>query len=308
MSMITIDPYDCLGIEKGCTDEAIIKDAYKRKSVVLDPKNTNNLTRFEFFNLNKCYLQIKNNLKQKQQNYPQQNYPQQNYPSNYSQPDRFIPQMTKESRNNFIPTRQPQPSSIVYGANSIGGSGNSSGQTQRNFTAPIQKQLNSELSMNRFDPEKSAQEMLKYRPESLNYKDLLKHRDDKSLDNVLNLDSWNGMDSFLPSAPILQDQQGVDANMYIQSDIMHEQVYSLPKEYQESRSIIGGSGPVSTRDVQSFMGVYNSSGASGNSRKLNKNEFKQELNHMERQYLSSQNQEATEKQNLLQQLLFRNQN
>lgn len=290
--MITIDPYDCLGIEKGCTDENIIRDAYKRKSVVLDPKNTNNLTRLEFFNLNKSYLQIKSNLQQMNQNYPQNNYP--------SQPDRFIPQMTKESRNNFIPppTRQ---SLINYGENS-------SGPTQRNFTAPIQKQLNSELSMNKFDPEKSAQEMLKYRPESLNYKDLLKHRDDKNLDNVLNLDSWNGMDSFLPSAPILQDQQGADANMYIQSDIMHEQVYSLPKEYQESRSVIGGSGPVSTRDVQSFMGVYNSSGASGNSRKLNKNEFKQELNNMERQYLSFQNQESAEKQNLLQQLLSRNQN
>ena len=59
---IQINPYDCLGVKRGCTDENEIRDAYNRKSVVLDPKNTNNLTRMEFLNLNKSYLYIKSRV------------------------------------------------------------------------------------------------------------------------------------------------------------------------------------------------------------------------------------------------------
>ena len=59
---IQINPYDCLGVKRCCTDENEIRDAYNRKSVVLDPKNTNNLTRMEFLNLNKSYLYIKSRV------------------------------------------------------------------------------------------------------------------------------------------------------------------------------------------------------------------------------------------------------
>ena len=303
--MIVIDPYDCLGIEKGCADENIIKEAYKRKSIILDPKNTNNLTKFEFFNLNKSYLQIKTNLKQSQS---QDKYlgPTQN---------RLLPQMTKDSKfngnGNFIPIRQsPLSQSTIAQHNTFIPTQTpikqNTGPLQRNFTAPPppgQHKMFSELSMNKFDPIKSEQEMLQYRPSSLNYKDLVKDCENDKLDNVLNLDSWNGMDSYMQSAPVLQDTQSKDANMYIQSDIMHEQVYSLPKEYQESRNVIGGSGPVTSRDIQSFKSVYESSTNNINTRQLNKYEFKQEMYNMGKNYVSEQEKEAREKQELLKHLL-----
>jgi hypothetical protein len=56
---LSINPYDCLGIPRNCIDEKILKNAYKAKSLVLNPENTNGLTKTEFSNLNKSYLYLK---------------------------------------------------------------------------------------------------------------------------------------------------------------------------------------------------------------------------------------------------------
>ena len=56
--MIVIDPYECLGVEPNCNNEQDIKDAYKKKSYILDPKNTNGITRLEFLNLKLNHFQI----------------------------------------------------------------------------------------------------------------------------------------------------------------------------------------------------------------------------------------------------------
>lgn len=63
----TLNPYDCLNVPEYCKDLSVIKAAYKRKSVFLDPKNTDGLTNFEFSNLNKSYLYLKRNVTEKKE-------------------------------------------------------------------------------------------------------------------------------------------------------------------------------------------------------------------------------------------------
>src|SRR5947209_2309801 len=56
---LTVNPYDCLGVERGCRDMKKVRNAYKRKSIILHPDKNNGLTLTEFVQLNKSFLYLK---------------------------------------------------------------------------------------------------------------------------------------------------------------------------------------------------------------------------------------------------------
>jgi hypothetical protein len=283
--MIEVDPYECLGVKKGCINEQDIKEAYKKKSFVLDPKNTNNLTRLEFLNLNKSYLYIKNQIKKEEEiSTPQQLQPQQQ-------------------------SQQPLPNQMTFPKITKGVEIASESVYRQNHQRGVQQF--SHLSMQEFDPNVSFQEMSQYRPKTTNYQDLLnQNMHNHQLDNVLKLDSWNGLDNFNQTAPILHDGN----QMFIQSDSIMENASYLPQDFRNDNHMGLGSGTVSSNDVQSFMSKYNSGvntggggggggGGGAGGGKITNREFQTRMTQMEQHHSSKLKMEEQEKKDLIKKYL-----
>lgn len=205
---INVDPYECLGVKRGCMDQKVLKEAFKVKSLVLDPELNGGATRAEFLNLNKSYLKIKEYIQQQQH---------------------------KSSTTKY----NGMDSSI-------------------------------ELSGEKFSPEKSLENMEKYKTKSTNYKDALREcKQNSELDNVLSLNNWNGFDSVDQAASIVHD----GTIMFINNESPND---SEPLYITTSSNC---DNIVSNRDMLSFMDKYSKSTTTQT--KLNKREFNSKMVDME---------------------------
>jgi hypothetical protein len=288
--MIVIDPYECLGIDKGCFDEQQIKEAFKKKSNILDPKNNNGVTRLEFINLNKSYLYIINQLRSDSGNSAngQQNnriplplplpHQQGRLPIQQQQQQQFPPRQMPRS---IPPTQHLPPPQITKSGigSTLGGAGS----------------MMSHLSIKEFNPVLAEHEMSLHKTQSTNYQDLInENKNNHHFDNVLQLDNWNGLDNFNQTAPILHDGH----QMFVQSDSLMDNSSYLPKEYQFSNSG-SSSGMVSSSDLQSFRSQYGVGGGVGGGGKLNNREFKNRMSQMENSFNSKLLTEQQEKKDLI---------
>ncbi|KAJ3030987.1 hypothetical protein HDV00_008595 [Rhizophlyctis rosea] len=60
----TIDPYQCLGLPRGCTDKRAVESAFREKSALPHPERTNGLTRREFATLQRWYETVQRNMEE----------------------------------------------------------------------------------------------------------------------------------------------------------------------------------------------------------------------------------------------------
>jgi len=269
-NMIITDPYECLGVKKGCTDESVIREAFKRKSIILDPKNNGGLTIVEFYNLNKSYLQVKMYLQQNTRG--------------------VAPQITRVNRQEYDqrPTyqelRQPLPVSRQ--------------QPPVTRQPPAVSQLPSYSHLTRFNQDKSIKDMFQYKSSCTNYQTLLKECEKVPNEHLFNLDSWDGLDNFNQVAPVLNNGD----SLFVNSDDVVDFNYNLPKEYQVSREY--SSGLVSDRDVRKFSGSYTQhSGGVGSGEKLSKKEFSSLMGRMENQFMNSLTVESEDQKSIIEKFM-----
>jgi hypothetical protein len=288
--MIVIDPYECLGIDKGCFDEQQIKEAFKKKSNILDPKNTNGVTRLEFINLNKSYLYIINQLRSESSGNGNGNggnsgnggriplpLPHQQARAQIPQQQQLPPRQLPRS---VPPTQHLPPPQITKSG--IGSTGSSSG-------------IMSHLSIKEFNPVLAEHEISLQKTRSTNYQDLInENKNNHHFDNVLQLDNWNGLDNFNQTAPILHD----GTQMFVQSDSLMDNSSYLPQEYQFSNSR-SASGMVSSSDLQSFRSQYGTGNNGAGGGKLNNREFQNRMSQMENSFNSKLVLEQQEKKDLI---------
>src|SRR6478609_149128 len=76
---LNVDPYDFLGVKRGCKDLKEIKKAYRKKALQFHPDKRQG-NDYDFSTLNKCYIYIKTLC---QELYGRESYGSENYGSDY---------------------------------------------------------------------------------------------------------------------------------------------------------------------------------------------------------------------------------
>src|SRR6478609_5221325 len=74
---LNVDPYDFLGVKRGCKDLKEIKKAYRKKALQFHPDKRQG-NDYDFSTLNKCYIYIKTLY---QELYGRESYGSENYGS-----------------------------------------------------------------------------------------------------------------------------------------------------------------------------------------------------------------------------------
>ncbi len=194
------DPYAILGIPQNTTDEKLIKKAYKIKSHYLDPKKTNNTTKREWDLLNRAYVYLKKkNMAMEEQISINNDHPhrQQQYDSKMQQ----IEQMQKQRQDQIeqLQKHQSHPKYLPRLEPKVEKTGKLRRiDEQEAFGRYLNKSkdnMNSMIRERQFDADAAYNEMMKHRPKSTKYSDLLNESFDKTDQLDLNIVPWGGFDT-----------------------------------------------------------------------------------------------------------------
>jgi len=254
------DPYEILGIPQSTVDERILKKAYKIKSQYLDPKKTNGVTKREWDALNRAYVYLKK--KNMATTTPQRtkksfDFALEEKAEQFAN-DRMQDSMHLHQKQQKHPVYLPRFTPHVDTSRKI------RRIDQQEAFDTYQRKSNSINSMIRerpFDADEAYTEMMKYRPKSTKYSDLLNESFDKNdtLEN-LNITPWGGFDMMDQTASIVDD-----GNIMVihEGNSMHfdNSTTSLSNNFSDEYSFDGG-----------------------NSKKLSKAEFRKQMSMMERDF------------------------
>src|SRR6478609_5398414 len=305
---LEVNPYDLLGVPRGCRDLKEIKKAYRKKSLLYHPDRGRDSKRPEtdFPTLNKCYIYLKTLCMELEGE---------------------IYNVNPEDKMRDL--RSQYESRSLPGDNGYNGGSSRQSGTQKQRKPDFEKPVidNSVIGEDAFNHDRILAEMMSYRPTSTSYQDIggygetipenpFKGNRRFNLDrfnehfeqrqqhgNVMeaSIDGFTGFDEMGSAASIVSDGQymfvqGIQKNPTADSEesAAYGPVcsFGLLKEHaeydrnleKERYASIGKDAPfVSDMEVQKFSRMYENCGESA-AKKLNKAQFADRMRFMEVQH------------------------
>lgn len=301
-----VNPYDFLGLKRGCKDLKEIKKAYHRKSLLLHPDKRKG-NDYDFATLNKCYIYLKTLCQELyQQGYTGTNgnngVPNDTYKTDLEKRMRDIQQARTETEQQYERERK---------MNSVPSGGSSQINARRvNFEQQLRYD-NSIIGADEFDADAVLKEMMTHRPTSTSYINLdtpaienpfqnrkfnldqfNQHFMEKmavgSMVQDVNIDGFSGFDDTCGAASIVSDGR----YMFVQSREIPssygflEHFSDYDREFEQERfSKRDLDGKVSDADLKEFAALLDTTACKTSSalqqRKLSKNEFAERMNMLE---------------------------
>ena len=155
---LEVNPYDFLGVKRGCRDLKEIKKAYHRKSLLLHPDKRKG-NELDIATLNKCYIYLKTLCQELYTIKSQQTSSTDAHKADLEQRMREIQQARLDNEQRFTRTRMDMQGSTRH-----------QGRAKIDFSQPLQD--NCIIGADNFDPDRAFANMMQMRPQSTSYRNL----------------------------------------------------------------------------------------------------------------------------------------
>lgn len=299
---LDVNPYDFLGVKRGCTDLKQITKAYHKKSLSLHPDKRKG-HEYDFSTLNKCYVYLKTLIQELHGTGAA-------YTENLEERMRELQKIRLETEQNYERERKSAGSGyscngygVANGANGANGvTGTTGGGGKIDFTQQLRTD-NCIIGADQFDTNAAYEEMMRHRPTSTRYQELdvpsmghpfpnrkfnrdqfnqhfmEKMQQDRAnhvgMDPFSNVDGFTGFDELCGAASIVSDGQFMFVQGHVPSSMgshatstsafgFLEQFSEYDRELERQRYAGAAvDGKVSDADVLQFSRMLDSHGPAG---------------------------------------------